>query len=230
MDLNLKMQEITNNVIETQLEEILKEQIVDTLKRTVRDGFREYSDFGKGLKSAIEDQTKVCFENLKLTDYNQFIISVIQEELQTARIEAVEPIKESIQKIVGVLDTKEIKFSDLVDKFKEEVQEMSCDDDGEITIICEYNEKYKWHTISLDEESEESSWKCDYHFTIYEDGKMGCFRHKDTFDDKNHPITPMQLSRMRGFELWLFRLVNNGCKVIVDETDFETEWSKYEEY
>lgn len=230
MDLNKKMQEITDNVIENQLEDILTKQITSTLTEIVRESFREYSDFGKKLKDAIGEKMNVSLKKLELVNYNQFIIDIIENQMSVSQTEAVEPIKEAINEIVGIFDQKQIKLSDIFDRFKNDVINDSCDESGELTFGVEKSEEYGWTSIYMDPDSDKSEYSCKFSFTIHKSGSVYGFRYKDFSSSDLKKVTPAMLSKFDSFEKWLFRIFNSKVEVVIDETEFETEWYKYEDY
>lgn len=229
MDINKKMQEVTDKVIEEKLSGIIETQITSTVEDIIKDSFRSYSDFGKQMKEAIEQKMNVSFENLQLINYNQFIIETIENELTAAKMQAVEPLKNAIAEIVGVFDKEEIKISEIFDKFKEEVVNDAYDDSGEFTFMIEKSEKYGWHSIYFDPEADQDRFSCKFEFTIHKDGHVHGFRYKHWTASDLKKVTPSVLSQFHNFEKYLFRVFNSKVKVVIDESYFETEWYKYED-
>ncbi len=229
MDLNKKMQEITDDVIDTKLEEILSNQITATLTGIVRDSFQEYSDFGKKLKETISEKMQVSLSKLELVNYNQFIVQTIEDHMTIAQIEAVEPIKQAINEIVGLFDQKQIKLSDIFDRFKNDVMNGSCDECGELTFGVERSDEYGWTSIFMDPDADKSKYSCKFSFTIHKKGNVYGFKYKDWSSSQLKEVTPAMLSRFDSFEKWLFRIFNSNVEVVIDEEHFETEWHKYED-
>lgn len=229
MDLNKKLQEISDKVIEDKLPEIIETQVTKTLTGVVNDVFGTYSDFEKKLKEVVSAESNVSLEKCKLVDYSSLIIKAVESEIIKASIKPVELIADRIKDIVGFVDKKSIKLSELVDMYKSEIAENSSDDCGEITFVCEKSEQYKWHDVYFDEESDKEKRSCNIEFTVHEKGDVYNFRVSNFWGISNSN-DPSAMSRFSKFELYLLRLINSGVKIEVDNDYPDLEWSKYEEY
>jgi BMFP domain-containing protein YqiC len=229
MDINNKIQEVTDRVIAEKLEGIIEKEITSTMVDIIHDSLRSYSDFGKKVKEAIQTKMDVSLEKLDLISYNEFIVKAIETEMLSAQMANIEPIKKRIQEIVGIFDKKEINLSEIVDKFKDEVSQDSSESSGEITFICEKSNKYSWYSIYMDTEPDTDKYSCKFSFTIHGKGTVYGFRFANFLMSERSEITPSLLSSLNSFEKWMFRLTNSNVKVIVDDVYPDTEWMNYED-
>ena len=82
IDLNKIVNETLVNLEEEKfVEKVVKERLEKTITGIVYDVFREYSDFGKSLKTYIEGNLNVDLDKLGLQGYNTLALEAIKEQL-----------------------------------------------------------------------------------------------------------------------------------------------------
>ncbi len=228
MDINELIKEATTTVLETELKPIIREQVKTSVGKAILHAFSGYSKFTEALKAKVEEESQMCLKSLKMTDYNSYIISTINDELEKGRKAAVEPIKEAVAEITGVMDVKEVKMSEIIHQYKLHAMNEACSDEncGDITCNIHYDSEYKWHVVALDIEADTEEYACEFQFNISEKGFIFALRYRDM--GESDALRPLTVLRAHGFERWLFSVLNNKCKVIVDKTSFDTEWAKYD--
>lgn len=227
MDLN----KIVNNTLsemkeEGYLESIVKKQLEKTIQDIVEDSLRSWSDFGKELKSQIQDQLKINLYRLDIPSYNQVILNAIKEELETAVHEnGVKEIQKNIQSILGTSE-KEYKLSELIKQIVEddcELNDLDYDDYQEITVIVE--DKYGSKYIYIDTEADVSWHNCKYMICLEEDGTVRRAEINDkSFDNK------VIMGGLYGADAKIFKMWTHKSKLIID--DYETSFGNpdYEDY
>ena len=106
MDINAKVNEITNKVIEDKLPTIIEEKVTGMLTSIVDDIFRSYSDTAKKVKESIQEKLDLSLETLKMDEYNVIITDIINRELTENIQISTGPLKEMIKETVGHLSKK----------------------------------------------------------------------------------------------------------------------------
>lgn len=235
MDINKKIQEISDKVIEEKLPEIIEKQVTETLEKTVGDVLGNWSDFKKKLETEVASKLDVSLENLKLIDYSTFITNIVEQEIGRTQDVAVKTIRDRIKEISGVSNVKEIRVSELVEKLTEQcAAEDYGEMNGEISFHCYYNERHNWHSIYIDPESDKEPKNCSIEILLSSKGdrkgKPFLFKVNDNWSYHLAEVTPASLSRLNRFELYLFRLVNSNVTFVIDPEDVNKEWYKYEDY
>ncbi len=229
MDINELIKEVTGEVLEKDLKQIITKHVTKSVDEAMRDAFDMYSKFTKTLAAKVEEESLMCLKSLKMTDYNSYIISTISDELEKGRKAAAEPIKKAVAEITGVMNVKEVKMSEIIRQYKLHAMGEACSDEdcGYITCNIHYNSEYKWHIVELDTEANKEGYECEFQFSINERGAMFAPHYRDM--GESDALRPIALLKAYGFERWLFNVLNNKCKIIVDETDFNTEWTRYDD-
>ncbi|WP_078379140.1 hypothetical protein [Sutcliffiella halmapala] len=220
MDLNL----IVNNTLselkqDGYVEKIVKKQIEETIQDIVKDSFKSWSDFGKGLKQQVQDQMKFNLDRLDIPSYNQVILNVIKTELEKAvHEEGVKRIQESIQEILGTSE-EEYNLSKLIMEIVKddcELNELSYDEYQEITVIVE--DKYGSKYVYIDPEADKDWYACKYQITLdKEDSTVRRVEIGDkSFENK------VIMGGLYGADATLFKMWTRKAKLVIDryETSF----------
>ncbi|WP_346888313.1 hypothetical protein [Clostridium sp. UBA1056] len=138
---------------ESYVEKVVKSTLEKTIASIVEDVFRSYSDFGKNLKTHIEENLNVNFRNLGIEGYNGLVLAAVQEQLDKAiTIQGIEKIKESMNEMLS--DVKEeYTLTEIITALKAESckEEYEFDYDEKIELIIE-DSNYGYKHIYMDEE------------------------------------------------------------------------------
>lgn len=203
------------------VEKIVKERLEKTISDIVDDTFRSWSDFGKNLKTHIEENLNVNLEKLSIDAYNTLVLKAVQEKLDNAmKVQGIEKIKEAMDNMLK--DVKdEYKLSELIEELKKEDyrDEWEYDEDDQITLIID-GRGLTW--ISLDEDGETSEYSCKYRLTLNENGQMISLKIDDREIDKK--------SIMAGFNGLgdiLFKIYASGAKIVLDCGDNPEDYELY---
>jgi hypothetical protein len=230
MNINEKINEITDKVIEDKLPAIIEEKVTGMMTSIVEDIFRSYSDTAKQIKEVIQEKLNISLESLKMDEYNTIIGNLINKQLTENINISVGPIENMIKDTVGYLSKKEWKLSEIVDMFEKIAMEAAYSDesDGEFTLHIKPNEKHKWVEVSFDAETDVKEYECGISFIIStERNTIFSFKYKDWRHDQKE-VNPSRLLAMSHAEREIFRLYSNNVKIEIDETDFETYWSRHD--
>lgn len=231
MELSKELLKATEKVEKEKLPAIMEKYAEQMLDNIVRDMFNSYSDTAKDVKKRLSEKLNASLGELKLTNFSQLIVRTIEDKATFATNKIASVIGESIDEIIGFENREQINLSEIIDKFREYVVSESCmsDDYGEMTILVDENEKFHWHTISLDKAKNQKENSCEVSFTVHSDGICYNFRAQDFFKNGFQDLTPSSITRLTTFDRWLLRIINSGVKIVIDQTDFDCEWSKYED-
>lgn len=223
MDMNLiindKLAELKE---EGYVEKIIKKQLESTIKDIVEDSLRSWSDFGKGLKEAVNKQLQINLDKLDIPSYNQVILNVVQEEInRSIHAAGSEKLKEQLQELLGT-GKNEYKLSELIEEMVEddlELNELSYEEVEEITVIVE--NKYGTTYVYMDPEEDKGMYQCKYMIALNEDGTVWRAEVSDKkFDNR------VIMGGLYGMEATMFKMWTQKAKLIID--DYETEFSNPE--
>lgn len=230
MDINEKVNEITNKVIEDKLPVIIEEKVTAMLTSIVEDIFRSYSDTAKKVKESIQEKLNLSLETLKMDEYNVIITDIINRELTENIQISTGPLKEMIKETVGHLSKKDWKLSEIVEMFKNIAMEEACesDNEGNFTLHINTNSEHKWTEVAFDTDENVAEYDCGIRFIISNSrSRIFSFKYKD-WSHNQKEVNLSRLLAMGHAEREIFRLYNNQCKIEIDDTDFETYWQRYD--
>lgn len=210
-----------------EVDKIVEDHLKKAINGIIENKVRSYGEVGKALEKKISEALMGGIEKIDFTTYRTAVIEVIQTHLNGTFLEhAIKPIEDTVNNFMDVLEKKQWKLSEIIQKFIE--MEIIKDEDpnqsGEISLIIKESD-YGTVWIGFDEDSgKRSDHDCKYRIALNlhrekKDNKMWYF----SIDDK--PVSPMKTSSIHGFDEFLFKLYANRVEVIVD--DCETEWSTY---
>lgn len=225
MQLQETIQDQLNKLIDNgTVEKIISDRLTETIKETMNDLLRGWSDFGKQLKEAVSKSLNINLEKLSFMDYNTIVSGIVKEHLDKSLAEHVAaPIEEMIKSYTGGLEKKEWKLSEVIEKFIKQVRDDSSDIDGEIYIHVEESD-YGSYYVYFDEDKNTKPNNCEYR--LYIDAKS---KKIFSFQAGNYkPFTGdlRQQPVHSGFDSFIFKLWAYQAKIDIDESDCENKWSK----
>lgn len=205
------------------VDEMIQKQLEDTMKEVIKDAFRAWSPFGKGLKEYVESNLQVDFNRIKLDQYNNLILKVIQEHLDsTVLSEGLKDMKEQMDKLIKDLPT-EVKLSSLIEDMMEESQDSAIygnwDEPTYHVEKSEYGEN-SYH-IYLDPRPNKRKYECSY--KIYtSDGEV-----RSVSVEGENPERKIFVGPHYGFARQVLAMYTGKCKLSVDFDEYEQEF-RYE--
>lgn len=223
MDMNAIINDkLTELNAEGYLEKIIKKQLEDTIKEIVEDSLRSWSDFGKGLKEAVNSQLQINLEKLDIPSYNQVILNVIKGELERSiHEEGAARMQEQLQELLGT-GKNEYKLSELVKEMVEDelkLEELSFEEIEQITVIVE--EKYGTKYVYMDPKEDTEWYQCKYMISLDKDMTVSRAEVSDKkFDNR------VIMGGMYGLDATLFKMWSQKAKLIID--DYKTEFGNPE--
>jgi hypothetical protein len=234
MDLQSKVNDTFAELVgEGYVDKIVKESLQKTIKDIVDKSLRNYSDFGQQLEKYINDGMVLNLKQLSLDHYNDVVLRVVQQELDGTVLESAQvAIRQRVQNVLGMLEKKEWKLSEIVAKLKEKVLGIYSTRDGQVGLEVEESTYGGWQ-IYLDEEATEDtggfssrrtnkpSYKYKYRLYLNKEGQVFSF----LIDGKRPDYTRETTGR---FEDFFFQLYAQGVTVVVDEDYCELDYSEQE--
>ncbi|MEK4328935.1 hypothetical protein MKX70_24150 [Paenibacillus sp. FSL R7-0312] len=223
MDMNLiindKLAELKK---EGYVEKIIKKQLETTIKDIVEDSLRSWSDFGKGLKEAVNSQLQINLEKLDIPSYNQVILNAIKGEIERSVHDVgVARMQEQLQELLGT-GKNEYMLSELVKEMVEDelkLEELSYEEVEQITVIVE--EKYGTKYVYMDPKEDVEWYQCKYKISLEKDMTISRAEVADkNFDNR------VIMGGMYGLDATLFKMWSQKAKLILD--DYETEFGNPE--
>lgn len=218
-----------NEVIQKSLSEIDFEEIVrqaavekvkETVKYTVEQQFKSYSNFSKQLEDHVSKELSFDFSRIKLPAYRDFVITQVNNALVsfTGEEHAREIIKHINKNVVGE-HRDEIEFSVFWDELCEKIEE-SCDDEDNEKFHIELVNKdssyssraYFQLTISQKKESYSSRSKdqSEIMYFAFSDGAIYHSRQQNEFE-LSHIYTWLKALQFRKTKI--LNIANNECSI-----------------
>jgi len=204
------------------IEEKIKKTLEKTISELIEESLKSWSDFGKGIKSSIEEALKIEKLDLELPEYNQLVSNWIIEMVNNTIItDSKKQIEENIKKFFKPLEKDEYKISEIIEEFKKTIMEDEDYCEGEITFIEGENLTLSCPSyiyFYFDEEPNKSKYSCDYSFGINEKGLWRMSIKGTDCDKMKHPT-------LFNFDSFMFQLYASKVKIINDAGEVETCYS-----
>ena len=218
--INARIEEMTKNGV---FEEVIGDAVERAVKERVQNVLTGYGDFGRSLEKQIQEACGVD-KDLGLPGYHEVLAKIIQRQLHTYFEE--KAAKEFEKYINELLDNypKEVKLSDLIDKFNEYciAHEYLKQEDGVPTIIVDYSRDHLvdgYFSVHLDPEKGKTKHTCMYELRCNKEGEVWGLHIAEWHSYESG----RQLFRgpLFDFEAFLFHAYANRVKIILDEDYYE---------
>ncbi|HFG9240534.1 TPA: hypothetical protein ACGI3G_003869, partial [Clostridioides difficile] len=215
MDLNKIMNDALVEIEESGfVEETVKKELEETIKRAVNEIFGSYSKFRKNIEQHLGENININLDELDIQKYNLLVANVVKEKVDaTMKGQGIEHLKRNLDNMLVGLK-KEYKMSELLEELKEDkynLDEYPCDEDC-ITFILESNFNSEWaRWIDFDECPNVSRNNCEHSILLRNDGTIAAFRYQ------NREISSKDI--MNGFGNFgdlLFKIYAHNSKIILD--------------
>lgn len=217
MDLQSAAQERLAAIIEDgTVNAIIEKQLTATVASIVKDIFQDYSEFGKQLKKTLSEKMAINMDELKVDQYSALVMQSIESILVGTALESsLGNIRDHVKRIVDVLEKKNWKLSEIINKFMEE--NSYSDNDATYSAEEPSNGSY-WLRIGekKDSESRYSTGRSGYKISLLVDEKTGVV-HNVWYESK--PLNILKVDTAYKFEAFLIQLWVSQCIIEVDDDD-----------
>lgn len=221
MDLVKMITEKVQQVEESgKLEEIIEKNVVKCLENVVADSFRWSGEAKKAIEEALKQKLAVDLSQVELPQYQKIVSEIVENQLNNAFVKDLKKsIEEAVSSVTGVIDKKEWKLSEIIEKFIDYIDK-SYDGymdsrSGQCSLHVEEDNTFAH--IYFDAESGKTKYQCENSLFVYR-GKLS----SATID--NNKFTPLHTGAKSSFDEFMFRLYCNAVTIIVDEYDCELEY------
>jgi hypothetical protein len=200
------------------IQKIVEEKIAKTVSNIVDDVLGSYSDFGKQVKEVVKQSLAIDVDKMELPTYNVLVRNVVRERLdQLVHVQGIELLKARMDEIFKTVES-EMKLSEIVENWKEALNEDHERDGEHITVTWEpstYSSGGGW--LYIDEEEDKSNYQCDLRAGINKDGTIFAL-HWKSHDLLKEVKTTWAIDSI-GEQF--FRMHAAGSKIIVDMDEVE---------
>ena len=233
MDLNVMIDDSLSQLKEEgYVEKVVRNQLQKTIESVIADTLREYGDFGKALKTRVDDLLQINLDNLDLPSYNHLIVKTIQGHLDAVLHEqGVNRMKEQLDELL-LTSKDEYKLSELIKELSEEIDdldELGFEETHKMTLIIDNESRYTtW--IYFDANSNVPKYDCKYRIDVdAKTGQVGSIRFKENQYSGNKAFkefdTRTIMGGFYGLEKTLFKMYARKSKLVIDEDACELEIS-----
>ncbi|WP_142847265.1 hypothetical protein [Telmatospirillum sp. J64-1] len=194
------------------LNEIIEAKISKTIDDIVGDALRSYGDFGKSLKSAIEDSLSVDFDELGLAGYNHTVLEIVRRKVNASLLAAgKEQLEQDMEKLLTAAIPGEITITKLYQDLAEWARDYNgCEKWQRPTmIIGEPSRGWRW--IYMDAKPSKDRYSCAFSLLVREDGGIASLHVEGRDIEKT-----LFAGSLNSFEETLFRLYAAKARVAFD--------------
>lgn len=203
----------------------IEQVVAKTVDSAINDAFREYSDFGKSVKTAVAGIVPHELSLDGAARWNHAISQYISERLAAVNDQRI------TQAMAPMLDKlleqppAELKVSELVAKAVELWDENYIRGDSRRpTVIIEHGDTEGWYRIGLDPKNGVSRYSCRVQIGVTDAGKVYSLT-ADGQDVKNTRFA----GSFYNFEAYIFQLYTGGTRLVLDTEDFDVWYNERED-
>lgn len=149
----------TNQVLSDMVEDgtlknIIREQLVSTIKDITESSMRSYSDFGKALSEKINEVILTSASSIELPEYNKFVSDVVVECFDTILQEQAKPqLQELVTSELGCIDSSVITCAQIMEKIRTIYEIDDYENSQEVSVSFE-DDGDGWFKLVVENESE----------------------------------------------------------------------------
>lgn len=220
-DISIISQEALAKLFESgKVHEMIERQLESTVADIIKDTLKNYSEFGKQLRAAIESRLPTKFDDLGMSEYNHFVAKAVRAKLsalenQQWRIE-IENMLDEMLRVVG----PELKLSALAVTVRDHFQGHNYNRNDSFTFLIEESgHRDGYYRVYFDEEPDKVQYRCEYQLAVTKDGEVYGCKINDSDPKKSLFVGPFY-----GLERLLMQLYHGNTKLIrdIDADDVDT--------
>lgn len=207
-----------NKILDENLDGILETKVKSFIDQIFSEVFSSYGGLGKDLKNIIQDKLKVNLEQVKVEQYNERAIQIVNQEIgRFLDKRASEMIASRLRRELVILEKTEWKLSEIIKEFVE--TEWSDRGESFTPTIIVINGSYDNIRIGFDPEAGKQIYNCAYQLNIdSKTNRVWNYEIRGFFGTKgknSSVIGPM--------DKLIFGLYANQAEITIDD-DYETEY------
>lgn len=216
MDLNKLIRQSIKEIEESgKIQEIVRNNIEDTIKKIVVDVYGPDSKFSELLRDKIKEKLEINIDKIDISSYNEILKQEIVEITSSeVKKKAREGVNNTIRKIFNEDVPKEYRLSDLLEEMKESFEYIEIEDQESMALYI--SDIDKWSGI------------CFIYIDPKEDEEKYLCRNKIVIDMKTNEITSFVWDKkyverkdviegLYGMNKKLFNLMAKGTKIVFDK-------------
>ena len=228
MNIQEQVQNSLDQIVSSgKVEEMISAQVEKTIDSIIKDSLREYSDFGKTLKKAVESALEINLEQVSVLGYQQIVVDIVNEKLKAAVMEKIAtPIESALSQIIAPFDKRTYKLSEIIEQYREKEYDSSDDDYVEISLHVEHSSYGTIH-VAFDKSPNKERYECEYQLSIdKKESAIWSFEIKGWRPQRGD----LRAQAIHGpFDHFIFNLYASKAPIELDERDVDTTWSRYDD-
>lgn len=219
------------------LQQVIHDRLEKTVAEAVDSALRSYSDVGKTIQEAISQSLAIDGQQFTLPSLSNVVASIVSKRVETILNDAGRNrLISEIDEIFGTCP-KQIKLSELVEKFKEmESDSESCGcDENQITLIVSHDDVFgsPYCHIYIDRESGTDKFRCDVQIDVkgvtptdnnpdeLPQGEVYAIKVNGMEIDRENRHSPF-VGPLYSFDRLCFNLYANRSALVIDEDACDT--------
>jgi len=214
IDLQTLLSEQIQKMIEDgSFNKIIEKETTEMVRSTCQRLFSSYGDIAKQIENQIKENICLDLSKTNFAEYNHNLSVLVKNTIEKALTEyGIEKSKKMMDEILLEQVPEKIKISELVDKFKEDLDD---EEQGHnITFIT--SDSHGFTHVGFDKEEGKREYLCDIRLMI--NNNKICNVHLDRKELKSNMI----LGGLYGFEGELFKLYSRGTFIEMDLDEVDT--------
>lgn len=206
---------------EGKIQAMIEKHLSEAVNKAVAEIFYYNSEIAENLKRIFKERSRVDITELSIPEYNKLMLSKIQNIIDSNIYQVgLDKFEKDIKTVLGESLPTEMKVSEIIERFKKDLEDDGEEFCGDITFFHENSTICNgFFDFQFDEKPKTSKYSCKYQVSCSRDGSIYAFRSNDLSNDK------LKIGSIYGMDLLLFRLYSSGTKIIPDFDDVDLYYS-----
>ncbi|QPW49575.1 hypothetical protein G9298_18070 [Bacillus thuringiensis] len=221
---------ISKKLAEGMVEKLIEEQLEKGINNALGSLFGSYGDLTKVIEEKVKSVMVPYLENYDYSNYITKLDSVLVDVLKSSALEN-KQLLSNFQELIIPATEKEIKVTDLFDKWKKYV-EQNVEIDG-LEVVYDDEPTYEYVDVRFEvNEDEDRGWnsfkyatlvfECDHDEKMNFAIRLSKWKSEESegWDIRYDEVSDLKsLRHLNSFELLLMKLNQNRTQIILDEID-----------
>lgn len=195
----------------------IRDKVVETVNSAIDETLRYSSPLRKQIDEAVSNALRLS-DPLEIPSYSHMVVTYVAEQVRACTEGSIQ--KQVAARLKDILEPipDEVKLSDLIEKFREQVRDKHSPEWGEFTCRIKDSDYGFWY-LELDEDAGKREYQCEIRMGFTREGKLYDLRfgNQDVKAEMFH-------GDVRGFERLVFGMHAQRSKVVrdIEESDVDT--------